>query len=218
MKKFSQITPIFCGLLVMLAAFPVFAQERVSSENTVDKKPLRDWANFLFDKLEKSEVDLTQPFLVELDGELTEEGKFDKQKPRFVRAEGDKQMIEIAKRAIEAFNDSGMFSYLRVLEIKKFNLVYAQDDKQIYAVIKSEQVSSQRARTISSGFNGMINMAKIVIKSENEKNLLNSAKITSKDKLCILEFALAKSAAHEIIKQEFDKEIVRRKAKEQNSQ
>src|SRR5687768_8765744 len=126
MRKFLKQISFICGLLLLLAAFPVFAQEKHSDEIVVNKKPLQDWASFLFDKIEKNEVDLTQSFLVELDGELTKEGKLDKQKSKFIRTEGDVQMVEIAKRAIEAFHDSGMFNYLLNLGIKKVNVVYAQ--------------------------------------------------------------------------------------------
>jgi len=110
-----------------------------------------------------------------------------------------------------------MFNYLLNLGIKKVNVVYAQDNDQMYIVIKSEQTSPERARAIISGVNMMVSMAKLTVKDEDEKLLLNSAKITNQDKLCILEFALAKSVAQEIIKREFDKETSRRKVKKQNS-
>ncbi len=97
MKKFSRITFIFCGLL-MLAAFPVFGQndnepaqeveinkkpledfnkqviekdkEKSVSEIRINKKPINDFADYVLEKVEKDKVDLLQSFKVVLQGTL----------------------------------------------------------------------------------------------------------------------------------------------------
>ena len=135
MRKFLKQISFLCGLLLTLAAFPVFAQNQPVELN---KKPLRDFGENVSSKIKKKEIDLTKPFLIEMRGTLNQEGKFDKQKTSFVRAEGDQQMLELVKNAIEATNDSGFFAYLRQLDVEDIILNLSQDDKQFNAIFTSE--------------------------------------------------------------------------------
>jgi len=44
MKKFRQIVFLACGLLLTLAAFPVFAQEKSADEFKINLRPMQDLA------------------------------------------------------------------------------------------------------------------------------------------------------------------------------
>lgn len=212
-KHFKQISFI-CGLLLTLAAFPVFAQEQA----VINRKPLKDFGDFVISKLEKKEVDLTKPFLIELHGSLNKEGKFDNQKTKFIRAEGDTQMTEVAKSGVEAINDSGLLFYLKNLGINKINLIMAQNEEQFYLTINSEQISQAKAQRLVSGLNLVFGLVKFTTKDENVITLFNGAKSSTKDKLAIIEFVYSKTQAQEMIKQKIDKEIAGRKVRDKNSQ
>ena len=174
---------------------------------TFNRKPLQDFADAVVAKTDsqdpKNKVDLKQAFTVVLEGALTDDGKFDttKNKTRFVKGEGQEQMVNIAKDAIQALGDSNLFVYLRNLGVEKVAITLVQDDKQIYAMIRSEQPNEQRARTISSGFNGLIAATKLTVKEEDVKMLLNASKVTAEGKSFVLNFAIPKEEAHKLIEQ-----------------
>lgn len=202
MRKFSKRISFLCGLLLTLAAFPVFAQNQPVEPN---KKPLRDFGEIVSSKIKKKEVDLTKPFLIELCGTLNQEGKFDKQKTRFVRAEGDEQMIELVKSAIEATNESGLFAYLRQLDVEDIILNLSQDDKQFNAIFTSEAKTENRAKTIVSGLNSAIMIGKMQVKDESSKLFLESSNITSEGKNFSIKVSVPSDKFQEIINSEINK-------------
>jgi hypothetical protein len=174
---------------------------------TFNKKPLQDFAEDVIAKLEsekpEDKVDLTQSFKVVLDGTLTKEGKFDAEKTRFIgKGEGNEQMVNVAKDAIEAIGDSAIFSYLQALGIDKVNITLVQDDKQVSAVIKSSQPTPEKAKTISSGFNGLIAIANINTKDDKDvQALLKATKFTAEGKSFVINFTMPKDDAHKLIDQ-----------------
>lgn len=211
MKKLLKLNFSLCGLLLLLAAFPVFAQPVKTVE--INKKPLQEFTDLVIDKLQKKQVALSEPFLIELNGELTVEGKLDRQKTRFVRADGGEQIVNIAKSLAESLNESGLFSYLRLLEIDKFNMIYAQNNEQLYAIVKSETASADKANIISSGLNMALSISRQKPKNEDEKILLNKTIVSAQENLLILKIILEKNVAQEMIQRLLTEEINKRLAK-----
>ncbi|HRH43292.1 MAG TPA: hypothetical protein PKY82_16790 [Pyrinomonadaceae bacterium] len=173
-----------------------------------NKKPLQDFADGVLAKLDSTKpedkVDLTQQFTVILDGTLTDDGKFDTKKTRFTKSEGegDKKMVDVAKSAIEAIGDSTLFSYLKALGVDQVNITLVQDDKQIYAIIKSSQPSVEKAKSASSGFNTLISLANINTKDDKEvQALLKATKVKAEGKSFVINFAMPKDDAHKLIDQ-----------------
>jgi hypothetical protein len=190
----------------------------------INKKPLEDFAETVLAKTaaeNKQKIDLTKPFMVVMDGVITKDGKFDKdpKKSKFVKSTGDEEMVNVAKSAIEAIGNSGFLGYLRNLDVEKINFTLIQDDNQIYAIIASEQKSPERANTLTSGFNGLLKSAFLLDSigtkklGDDEKILLNSAKTSSKDKQFILNFAMPKKDAHDMINRNLEKEAKKRAEK-----
>ena len=159
MKKSVKNIFLVCGLLLTLAAFPVFAQE--ADQFRLDKRPLQDLADLVNEKFAAGKIDLTKPFSIQLEGVLNEDGKLDPKKSKFTKGEGDTAMIEIGKGFIQAINDGGFFNYLKQLGIEKVNLTLSQDDATVKGIIKSELPTQEKAKTIASGLNAMFAIAKI---------------------------------------------------------
>ena len=213
MTRFVKSFFLFCGIVSALAAFPVFGQENKDGI-TINKRPFKDFGEFVKQKLDNKEVDLDKPFLVELEGILTKDGRFDTKNTRFIRSEGDAEMIKVAKQAISAISDSGWFAYLQKSGVEKINLILAQDDKTVSSIIKSEMADENKAKTIASGLNAIIQIGKTKIKDgEDEKLLLNGANVASKEKQFIINFAMPKSAAQEMINRRL-KELERSRAEQ----
>lgn len=169
----------------------------------INKKPLADFADDVVTKWDSKEVDLNQPFVVVLNGVLTKDGKLDAEKSKFdvSKQKGDQKMIDVAKAAIQAVGDSGFLTYLRSLEVEKVTITLIQDDKQLTAVISSSQKTSERANAISSGIGGYIALGKFKYSDPNtdERKLLDGAKTTADGKNFVLNFAIPKPVAQEMI-------------------
>ena len=199
MNKFVKSFFLLCGVSLALAALPVFAQQEANGI-TINKKPLRDFSESVKNKFAKKEVDLDKSFLVEFESVLTKDGKFDSTKSKFIRSEGDAKMIEIAKQGIEAVGESGWFGHLQVLNVSKINIIFAQDENNVSAIIKSKLETEDRAKVTVSGFNTIIQIGRMQVKGEEEKVLLNSVNVTIEGKQFIINFAIPKSVAQEMVK------------------
>jgi len=216
MKKIVQIVFLACGLLLMTAAFPVFAQENKPREIVINKEPVEDFVETVKQKLAAKKIDLSAPFLVRLKGVLNEDGKFDSAKSVYVKSEGNEQMIRIAKDFIEAINASGSFGYLRNLGVEKMTFTLVQDGNQIYADIVSEQETVEKARTSASAFDTFLRMISLMDErklkrlSEDERILFQGVTANNENKNLTLKFTYQKSVIQEIINRKL-KELEQKK-------
>jgi hypothetical protein len=211
MKKSSTIILLFCGIVFGLAAFPVFAQgekEEVVRETVINKRVLRDFADYFKTRFEKGEIDLDKSFKVVVEGILTKDGRFDitldkttgKPKTQFTYSEGDAQMVETAKIAIEAVGDSGFLGYLRNFGVEQIKFTLAQDGQSFSANLESEMKDENKARTLASGLNVLVKATESNVNlREDEKILINGMKAESSGNNFILNFALPKKTFHEIL-------------------
>lgn len=207
MKKFTQTIFIFCGLLV-LAAFPVFGQNDESVRDVeINKKPFNDLAKMVFEKVEKDKVDLTQPFKVVLEGSLINKNGtigLDQENSKWIvlsnEEAGNAELSEIAKKAVMAVSDSGFLGHFYNLGVKDLKISFYQDETNFAVNMEAEQKTSERAKTLAAGFNGLVQMAKITVKGEDEKVLVSGFQNSSaKDKTVLVNFELPKDTVHEII-------------------
>ena len=191
-----------CGAVLTLAAFPVFGQ----SESAINRQPLRDFSDLVISKLKKNEIALSDNFLVEISGELTN-GKFDRKKTRYVRAEGNEKMIDVAKSAIEAINDSGLYSYLAQVGSNRINLIFAQTDDEIYSIIKFELETPERSKSAKAAVDLVLTASKMQLKNEDEKTILNGATVSANDKTVTIRIVVDKSTGQEMIQRKLSEEI-----------
>ena len=185
------------------------------AEEIINKKPLQDFGDTVLDKVTAKTVDLNKNFSVVMQGGITKDGKFDQKKSRYVKTDGDEGMINVAKLAIEAIGDSGLLTYLQKLGIENINFTLVQDDKQIYAIISSDQKSESRARSVSSGLNTMLSLGKPTIKEADTLALLDAAKIEAQGKNFVLNFKLDKPIAQELINRQLQKAQAKRAEQQQ---
>ncbi len=149
-----------------------------------------------------------------MQGAITKDGKFDQKKSKYVKTDGDQEMVNVAKSAIEAIGDSGLLTYLQKLGVENISFTLVQDDKQIYAIISSDQKSESKAKTISSGLNTAISLGKATVKEQDTLALLNAAKVETKGKNFVLNFNLDKPIAQELI----NRQLIKAQAKRQEQQ
>jgi hypothetical protein len=197
---------LLCGAFLILAAFPVFGQTKAE----INRQPLRDFSELVISRLQKNEIALSDNFLVEVSGELTTDGKFDRRKTRYVRAEGRQQMVDAAKSGIEAISDSGLFMYLAQLGSNRINLIFAQTDDEIYSMIKFELDTPKNAKTAKTSFDLVLTASKLQLKNEDEKTILDGATVSETDKTVTIKIAVEKSVGQEMIQRKLSEEINRK--------
>ncbi len=210
------------------APTPIENQPTLNPESVAEfqpnKKPLEDFAADIVAKREDKTkpLDLTKNFKVRMIGELDKDGKLDPnpKKTRYVsikpEEQGDQAMVDIAKAAIEAINDGGLFYYLKQIGVDKVEFTLVQDDNQIYAIISSAQKSEERAKTMSSGMSGLLGLAKIQVKEAELKTLLESAKAEQQAKNFVLNFKIDKTIAQTMITKKLQEAEAKKKADEQS--
>jgi len=163
---------------------------------------------------------LDKSFKVIVEGILTKDGRFDlsrdketgKPKTQFVLSEGDAQMVDVAKKALEAIGDSGWLSYLRNMGAEKIKLTVAQDGESFSARIESDLKDENKAKTAASGLSLILKVVKMHAEErikkfgEDEMTIINGFQTpTTEGKNFILNFALPKQTFHEIILHELNK-------------
>lgn len=198
--------------------------ESSSVQEKINRKPLEDFGDELNAKIEKKEVDLNQNFKVIMNGTLTKEGRLDKKNSKFVSSEGNEQMVNTAKSAIEAFGDSGFLIYLKNQNIDKANLTLAQNDEQIYIQLVSDMKDPNKANTAMSGLNAAIQGAvlldanNITKLDESSKLLIKNAKITTDGKNFILTVLIPKAEGQAMIGDTLKKRAEKKKQSNSNAE
>jgi len=203
MSRFVKSFFLLCGLILTLAAFPVLGQEN-SNGIEINKKPLKDLA----ESVKVKKIDWAKPFRVELEGSLTKEGKFDQKKTKITKSEGDAELAEVVKQAFAAVSDSGWLGYLRNQGIEKIKISSAQNSETFSVSVISQLPTPERANTISSGLNSLVNIVLMLDKNgtkklgDDEKKLLSSTRTTVQEKTVNINVSLSANDFQEMLKRQ----------------
>lgn len=155
------------------------------------------------------------------DGKKREVIGFDDKKSTWVKIRqeeaGDPAMVEIAKQAIQAVGDSGFLGHLYNQGLRDLNITLVQTGDQIIIVTESSEQTEERAQTKASGLNGLLALAKSLVKEgSNEQILLASALKTppkASGKKIIMNFEIPVQVAEELIKRNLASEAQKNKEK-----
>lgn len=202
MKQSIYSLSLLCGLLLTLAAFPVFAQ---NDEAELNKRPLQYFGRLVSEKVKNKEVDLKAPFSLTLQGTLDADGKFNPKTTKVTKSEGDAKMIEIAKQGVEAVSDSGIFYYLKQLGVNEIEIFLVQTDMEFSADFKSTFDTAKRAKLVRDAIKLNIDVGKSTVKEENTKILLENSKVETIGKDFLLRFSMPFEQFHGIIDRELEK-------------
>lgn len=151
---------LLCGLLLGLAAFPVFGQEDADLPLVaVNKRPLMDFGRKVRGLLTEKKIDLGAPYGVEMRGTLDQDGKL--AKTAGFTTHGDANMIGVVKDGMIAINDSGFLGYFGRLGLKELVISAVQDETNFSLMIRSKADSPKRATRLKNTLSIMLSMAKL---------------------------------------------------------
>lgn len=176
-------------------------------EIEINKKPLYDFVDGVVAKVNSNRVDLRQQFKVVMNAFITEEGKLDVEKSRWIaeEEEGNGEMILVAKDAVEKVGDSGWLVYLSDAGIKNVRIEFYQNEESLAADIMAIMPNENRARSLSIQFNTWVQGAifahnnNIKKFKDDELVLLRAADFEFERNLLKVKFNLKKDVAHPII-------------------
>ncbi len=185
-------------------------------EVKINRQPFDDFGIGINEKRDKEKLDLTKPFELVMAGQINKDGTIDTapDKSRFIRQRGDEKLIEVAKEAIEAIGESGILRYLSNLDVEQLNLQLVQTDNEIKVIIISDQKTASQAKTKASALNVFLIGAKAFAKTDDEKLMLEGAKVTNDGKNFVINFNLTKEIAHPMINRALEKVEAKRKERE----
>jgi hypothetical protein len=187
----------------------------------INKQPLNDFADMVNTRIEQKQVDLNADFSITLYAVITKDGTLDTTKSKFdpTKDKGDPKMVQTGKDAMQALGMTGFLQYLTRLGIDKAVVTLVQDDNQIAVQIATLAPTPERAQTMMSGMNGIISVGKITAKNPSpERTLLDGAQATTDGKKTfVLNFAIPKPMAQDMIKKALQEAQAKKQAQPQPS-
>lgn len=177
---------------------------KLPKENEINKKVLKDFANYANELKKQGKLDLNQPFEIVIEAELDENGKLIN--PKFTKQAGDANLVDLFGRMVAALNDSGFLGYLKPLDKDNpgSTVVFTvkQGETEVLATIESEASSVDRARALAGGFNALLVVGAGSRAGKDEEVLLRNTSAQPIGKKIVLNFAMPRQAVVDLIKKQ----------------
>jgi hypothetical protein len=173
------------------------------NEEEVNTRPLKDWLANANTLRNTGKLDLSKTVEVVISAELDPAGKLIN--PTVTRKSGDEAMAEVAKDLVSAINDSNALIFLTKekengLGGRKVIFTVKLDQTEVLAKVESEAESPQRAEKMASGFNLLLLLGQKLKDGKDEGVIYKNTKVSSNGNQIIVNFAMPRSEAGEIIK------------------
>ena len=173
-------------------------------ENEINKKAMKDFANFALDMKNQGKLDLNKPFEIVIEAELDENGKL--KNAKFTKKAGDPNLIELFGRMVSALNDSGFLIYLKPVDKDNpgSTVVFTikQGETEVLATVESEASSADSARVLAKGFNAALIIGAQSRAGKDEEVLLRNTSAEPVGKKIVFNFTMPRQAVVDLIKKQ----------------
>lgn len=173
-------------------------------ENEINKKVMKDFANYANDLKKQGKLDLNQPFEIVIEAELDENGKL--KNAQFTKKAGDANLIDLFGRMVAALNDSGFLVYLKPLDKdnpgSKVVFTIKQGESEVLATVESEASSTESARLLAKGFNAALVIGAESRTGKDEEVLLRNTSAEPVGKKIVFNFTMPRQAVVDLIKKQ----------------
>jgi hypothetical protein len=198
-QRSLKIALLLNGLLLMLAAFPAFAQ--IENENGIyfNKGPLNEFAGSVLKRSEKQNFDPVSHFSVEMRGRLDADGRLDKSATKFEKSEGDENVAAMTKEGILALSDAGVFGYLAKQDVKELKIKVSHDSTNFQFVITADRDTPELAKQSGMRLANLIVVGRI--RSDGDyKVIFNSLTTGSEGKKFTVNLKMSTQTFQELVK------------------
>src|SRR5262249_13478040 len=99
-----------------------------TNTNQLNKAPVKDLAKEVNDLKTANAIDLQAPLKLSATAKIDQDGKIAKGSFKFIKVESsDPKLVDVAKDAVAAFNDSNLLTYLKSIGGERVNFLLQQD-------------------------------------------------------------------------------------------
>lgn len=173
-------------------------------EGEINKKALKDFANYANDLKNQGKLDLDKPFEIVIEAELDGNGKL--KDPKFTKKEGDPNLVDLFGRMVGALNDSGFLIYLKPIDKDnpgtKVVFTIKQGENEVLATVESEVSSDSSARLLAKGFNAALLIGAESRSGKDEEVLLRNTTAEPNGKKITFNFTMPRQAVVDLIKRQ----------------
>lgn len=175
-------------------------------ENEINKKVLKDFANYANDLKNQGKLDLNQPFEVVIEAELDEKGKLTN--ARFTKKAGDENLVDLFGKMVAALNDSGFLIYLKPISTDNpgatVKITVKQGEKEVLASVESETSSPQRAESLAKALNSLLYFGAGSRAGKDEEVLMKNTNATPDGKRVVVNFSMPRQSVVDMIKKQLE--------------
>ncbi len=206
----AKVSPTPANSPTMTADQAQTELEKVAAENnltlpdeaTINKQPLKDFANRAKALKDQGKLDLNKPFEIVIEAELDKDGKLTN--ARFTKKSGDPTLVDLFSGMVAALNDSGFLVYLKPVNQDNpgSTVVFTvkQGDSEVLATVESETSSIESARLLAKGFNMALMIGAQSRAGKVEEPLLRNTSAEQNGKKILFNFTMPRQAVVDLIK------------------
>jgi hypothetical protein len=173
-------------------------------ENQINKKALKDFAAYANDLKNQGKLDFDKPFEIAVEAEMDEQGKL--KNLRYLTTAGDKTLVDLFSRMIEALNDSGFLIYLQPISKDnpgaKVVITVKQGESNVIASVASETSSSARAQTLASVLNNLLVLGAGSRSGHDEEVIMKNTTASPDGKKVVVNFSMPRQSVADMIKKQ----------------
>ena len=204
--------------------------------NAINSRPFKDLAAKVLGMQAAKTVDLQAALQLSATAKIDKDGKIAKGSFKFIKVvSSDKELVDVAKDAVSAFNDSNLLTYLQPISGERVDFSLQQDDKNISAGIQSDLERESKATAVVGllklGIQQVINKKQdniqklqaqlattndpaIAAQLQDEQDdlaLLNATQVVANGKTLSITFTAPKDILHQMIQRKLDEQAAQMK-------
>jgi hypothetical protein len=176
----------------------------IPKENEINKKAMKDFANYANDLRKQGKLDLNQPFEIIIEAELDKDGKL--KDAKFTKKAGDANLVDLFGHMVAALNDSGFLVYLKPVDRdnpgSKVVFTIKQGENEVLATVESEASSEESARVLAKGFQLALSIGAQSRSGKDEEALLRNTSAEPVGKKIVFNFTMPRQAVVDLIKKQ----------------
>jgi len=176
----------------------------IPNENEINKKAMKDFANYANDLRKQGKLDLNQPFEIIIEAELDKDGKL--KDAKFTKKAGDANLVDLFGHMVAALNDSGFLIYLKPVDKdnpgSKVVFTIKQGENEVLATVESEASSEESARVLAKGFQLALSIGAQSRAGKDEEALLRNTSAEPVGKKIVFNFTMPRQAVVDLIKRQ----------------
>lgn len=165
------------------------------NEDTINKKPLKDWLAKAKEAKDKNEFDVNGPIEITIEADRGPDGTLINW--QVVSKKGDPKLEPYVKDFVAALSDSRALSFLK--DVNHIRLAVSLTETEVTVKVSSEVDSEARASQIAKGYSILLIGGRIAKKGQTEEVIYKNTKISTNGKAVEVNFTMPRKEATDIL-------------------